>query len=180
MDWPGKRRTGKVERNGGRRQPAGETLLHNPHRSSPPPFSFSISPFTSLSYHPLLITGTEWAALLPKWLMGSTLYCPLWEGPSGQNYAVWDPHWVVMTGYGSACCPCCFQGHFIQVREKNGALRRSSCKSSAVRHRTETRGGGIYYLPQGEEPKPIWLRPNRIVPKMSQTWQERKWKYARC
>lgn len=127
----------------------------NPHRSSPPPFSFSISPFTSLSYHPLLITGTEWAALLPKWLMGSTLYCPLWEGPSGQNYAVWDPHWVVMTGYGSACCPCCFQGHFIQVREKNGALRRSSCKSSAVRHRTETRGGGasiIYHKGKSRNP----------------------------
>lgn len=110
-------------------------------------FLFHFS-FLSLPFHPLLITGTEWAALLPKWLMGSTLCCPLWAGPSRQNYAFWDPRWVVMTGYGSACCPCCFQGHLIQVREKNWALRRGAAvhhllRGTGLKHK----GGAIYYLP---------------------------------
>lgn len=139
--------------------------------------------FMSLLYYPLLIAGTEWAALLPKWLMGSTLRCLLWAGPSGQNYAVWDPGWAVMTGYGFACCPCWFQGHFIQTRETIQRLRRSTCTSSAARHkwwrwRWWWWSGDVwvlYYQP-GEETKPIWFRPNRIVPKMSQMIQDKKWK----
>lgn len=70
------------------------------------------------------------------------LSCPF-ARPSGQNYAVCDPNWVVMTEYGSVCSPCCFQGQFIQAREKRWELSRSGCISSSVRHRTEKLMGFI-------------------------------------
>lgn len=67
-----------------------------------------------------------------------------------------------------AAAPCCFQGRFSQTRKRNRELRRSSsCTSSAARHRTKNQKGAIYYLPWRNKPKPIWFRPNRIVPKMS-------------
>lgn len=78
----------------------------------------------------------------------------LWAGPSGLNYAAWDPSWAAMTGYGSVWHPCCFQGHFFLARGRRGQIRWSSCASSAVRHRSETWTGVIYYLPRGEEMNP--------------------------
>ncbi|KAK9528487.1 hypothetical protein VZT92_012641 [Zoarces viviparus] len=54
---------------------------------------------------------------------------------------------VVMTDYGSACCPCCFQGHFIQARERNRGAQEEQLY--IIRREAQDRK---YYLPQGEEP----------------------------
>lgn len=117
--------------------------------SSPPPFSPPLRPLSAIHCSSLAPSGQCCRQVTDG--QYPLLSC-LWAGPSGQDYAVCDPIWAVMTEYGSVCSPCCFQGQFIQARERKGELRRSSCISSPVRHRTEKRMGVIYYLPHVGDP----------------------------
>lgn len=66
------------------------------------------------------------------------LFC-LRAGLPGQNYAVYNPSWVVMTEYGSVCSPCCFQGQSFQAKEKKEKL---SCISSLMEARDLEMNGG--------------------------------------
>lgn len=134
--------------------------------------------FTSLPCHPFLITGMKWAVLLPKWLMGCTLHCPLWAGLSGLNYAVWEPSWVVMTGSRSGCCPLLLSRAFYPDEGKESGTPEKQQLYIICWEAQDWKPKGepsiIYH--EGDEPKPIWFRPNRIVPKMSKSGQEKKWK----
>lgn len=92
-----------------------------------------------------------------------------------QSEILAERSWQVMD---LPAAPAGFKG----ILSRQGKRFRGSGEAPVHHLLQDTNDGGgsggvwvLYYQP-GEETKPIWFRPNRIVPKMSQMIQDKKWK----
>lgn len=87
----------------------------------------SLTPFMSLSCHSVL---TKWAVLLPKWLIDSTLCCPVYEqdhqGKIMQPEILAERSWQATE---PSAAPAAFKG-ISSLRGKG----KGSSKGAAVRH----------------------------------------------